>query len=298
MKYKASANIFWEFETEDKEPTKAAILQLAAMLPNHVSYRISKVAVPIAKQTKTTLGVFSPEEVLPYLTNSSEKKEYKVGNKSYFVSMNSHRYFVFRTNRKCAACGLEGTKFILESHAGAKTMHFNLYGEEEGKLVLMTKDHIRPKSLAGENVQSNYQNLCAICNNLKGNSPITLEGIAELRRVFNVNKRLMPKRQLNILLEDIRQKYVSPVSEDGQPLKSGIYTKVDFELWDRDGMLVAECVYGTTPTGTLVASVKKGTLIASASIWPENSKYVIVPFIDGAGERIFAASKSLLVLVP
>ena len=45
----------------------------------------------------------------------------------------------------------------------------NLYAiNEKGEEVLMTKDHIEPKSLGGKNSLNNYQTMCTICNCEKG----------------------------------------------------------------------------------------------------------------------------------
>jgi 5-methylcytosine-specific restriction endonuclease McrA len=40
-----------------------------------------------------------------------------------------------------------------------------LYGKNsKGEEVLLTKDHIKPKSLGGKNHHSNYQTMCVDCN--------------------------------------------------------------------------------------------------------------------------------------
>jgi len=114
------------------------------------------------------LGEFSPEDVLPYICKEEVKRDYIIGTKTYTVRMNSQRYFIFRESLKCVACGLEGTKMILEQNPSDKSPHFNLYAVENGRLVLMTKDHVQPKAYGGEDRHSNYQTMCSICNNLKG----------------------------------------------------------------------------------------------------------------------------------
>ena len=118
--------------------------------------------------------------------------------------MNSQRYFVFKNNNKCASCGLEGTKLILDLNPGDKSPHFNLYGEEDGRLVLMTKDHIVPRSKGGENVIGNYQTMCSICNNLKGNYDLTIENCQELRELHR-NKDKITRKELRSLINQIRR---------------------------------------------------------------------------------------------
>jgi 5-methylcytosine-specific restriction endonuclease McrA len=55
---------------------------------------------------------------------------------------------------------------------GQDRPHFNLYchkPEEGENMVLMTKDHIVPKSKGGKNHISNMQTMCCHCNSTKGN---------------------------------------------------------------------------------------------------------------------------------
>ncbi len=206
MKFKANAHISWEFEYEGPDATKEAVNQLNSMLPGHVVFRMGSVAKPLSKQTKITLGIFTLEEVFPYLTNNNVKREYKCGDKSYLVRMNSHRYFVFKNSAKCSACGLEGTKFLLEKHERDSQPHFNLYGEENGELVMMTKDHIVPKSCGGGNVMSNYVCMCSICNNLKGDTLISYKGLGKLREIYNENKRSLPHKKLAEKIKQEKEK--------------------------------------------------------------------------------------------
>jgi 5-methylcytosine-specific restriction endonuclease McrA len=107
---------------------------------------------------------------------------------------------------KCVVCGLRGSYYALErlvSHKvyqqylkrdfddflqweieyrnslpkkKSKNMpninayHFNLYAiDDNGDEILMTKDHIIPKSKGGRNHLSNYQPMCCVCNQKKDN---------------------------------------------------------------------------------------------------------------------------------
>jgi hypothetical protein len=69
---------------------------------------------------------------------------------------------------KCHHCGLEGSFFALERFEKDGSPHLNLYATKDGKEVLMTSDHIIPKSKGGINNVSNRQCLCEKCNNKKG----------------------------------------------------------------------------------------------------------------------------------
>lgn len=110
---------------------------------------------------------YTVEEVLPFVTLDRTVREYD----GFHVAMNSQRYVLFARDRKCVVCGIEGTVFRLE-HSGPSQpdrAHFNLYAyDASGELVLMTKDHIHPRSKGGKDVQSNYQPMCYPCNHAKG----------------------------------------------------------------------------------------------------------------------------------
>ena len=134
-------------------------------------------------------GIYKLEDVLPYVIFDKDifdlkKNGIKKGTiefrqaaerlyGKYWVKMYSQRYQVFKTKgAKCVKCGIEGTFFALER--GAYTQqnldryHFNLYGLNElGEEVLITKDHILPKSKNGKNAVENYQPMCTHCNLIK-----------------------------------------------------------------------------------------------------------------------------------
>ena len=47
--------------------------------------------------------------------------------------------------------------------------HLNLYAyTDKGEWVMMTQDHIFPKSKGGSNELSNLQTMCSVCNQAKG----------------------------------------------------------------------------------------------------------------------------------
>ena len=101
------------------------------------------------------------------LTNKKKSRRDFDGD---MVPMNSQRYELFKEKGiKCVACGVEGKYFAKERHRTSKGYHFNLYAvDDKGREVLMTKDHIIPKSKGGENKLHNYQTMCYNCNLAKG----------------------------------------------------------------------------------------------------------------------------------
>lgn len=58
--------------------------------------------------------------------------------------------------------------------------HFNLYAVQGRRLVLMTKDHIVPRSKGGTDDLTNLQTLCTNCNNRKGDKDLTIEELRAL----------------------------------------------------------------------------------------------------------------------
>ena len=83
----------------------------------------------------------------------------------YKVRPISLRYMTFyQKGTNCISCGRKGNYFLLEGDDNSKRKHFNLYSEDN---VLMTKDHIIPKSKGGKDVVDNMQTMCIICNERK-----------------------------------------------------------------------------------------------------------------------------------
>ncbi len=84
----------------------------------------------------------------------------------------SDRIVLFETKGlACVTCGIEGSVFLLEAHEEGVTPHVNLYAvTEAGEFVIMTKDHILPKSKGGKDALENYDTMCGPCNWAKGNT--------------------------------------------------------------------------------------------------------------------------------
>jgi hypothetical protein len=220
------------------------------------------------KVQKVRLGEFTPDDVIPFLTKEETKKEYDVNGIKYAVKMNSHRYFLFRESMECVACGLVGTKMFLEHHPADKSPHFNLYGEEDGKLVLMTKDHIHAKSCGGEDRHSNYQTMCIICNNLKSHSNLNLEAVSELRRIYNENKDSVTKKKLHCLIEDARASLSKPwpsrsVKNKPKMTADAIVTVCDVAvLRDQSNEMYTQSIYDKLPENDrYIGCIRKGTAL-------------------------------------
>ena len=123
-------------------------------------------------------GIYSFDDVFPYIVDVDEKKDFIRTYDNEPVSMNNAKYHVFKKNTTCVCCGLKGEYLALEqckSKDDESLFHFNMYGIIDGKEVLFTKDHIIPKSKGGTNTLDNYQTMCVRCNAEKGNRDISLK---------------------------------------------------------------------------------------------------------------------------
>lgn len=123
--------------------------------------------------------IYSIEDVLSktkiFMDRRKSDKETLVDYDGDLMKMASDRYKCFvNSGTKCVTCGIEGTHFAKERYKTDNVYHFNLYAlNRRGKEVLMTKDHIFPKSKGGKDEVANYQTMCAPCNEEKGNKIIS-----------------------------------------------------------------------------------------------------------------------------
>lgn len=102
-------------------------------------------------------------------THLRKVKKYMLIN-GFNVKLSSDRYVVFKNSLSCVNCGIIGSYFAVEKNNDDFNYHLNLYAiNENGEEVLMTKDHINPKSNGGKNRIGNYQTMCYKCNYEKGN---------------------------------------------------------------------------------------------------------------------------------
>lgn len=211
--YKAICTVTFKFESDASHEdcllyAKEQIERILDCDPYGEEFDGFSVQVDIApmKERKKLVHIasYSVDEILSHVADTEEKHEYVVDGQSYHVRMNSDRYFVFRDSRVCVSCGLVGTQMILDLNPGDQAPHFNLYAEEYGRLVLMTKDHKIPKSKGGADELANYQPMCSTCNNLKGAYDLTLEDCRELRRLYK-NEDKLPRKELRELINTIRE---------------------------------------------------------------------------------------------
>lgn len=146
------------------EPKKSAIH------PDIVSSSIQKrlsVIEPSPNQEKQNNGAsrdsFTVNEILKYIAGNPKP----IGLKG--VRIRRHRFLNFLYNgTACQKCGIEGKIFILKK-IDKKEKHLNLFADlGKGKMMLINKDHILPRSFGGVDCIHNLQVLCQKCNTTKG----------------------------------------------------------------------------------------------------------------------------------
>jgi 5-methylcytosine-specific restriction endonuclease McrA len=140
------------------------------------------------------LGEFQVDQIVPLLGTGKPKQYFDTKVGQFGVRMSSNRLECLRRNQMCVRCGVVGTLFRLESvvrlpNTGhgcyiqecpwcslhhkpmpeVETPHFNLYHvAADGKLIMLTQDHILPKSRGGSDDLENLQTMCETCNHNKG----------------------------------------------------------------------------------------------------------------------------------
>lgn len=124
------------------------------------------------------LSFFPLEEILPLLQRKKNTIVLNIQGKNIRVRAKVPRLRLFIRDRKCACCGIEGNLFAVDTIITKKGMqatppYLNLYCHEPEKgnnYVMMTLDHIIPKSMGGRQVPSNTQAMCINCNQKKKNN--------------------------------------------------------------------------------------------------------------------------------
>ncbi len=113
-----------------------------------------------------TIATYPVKEILP-LIGVSEKTHIL----DWDVGTISERLKTFKRSLVCIECGLVGSIFKLQRHHPNEIPHLNLFAiRENGDSILMTADHIIPKSIGGPRRLFNLQTMCHVCNERKANT--------------------------------------------------------------------------------------------------------------------------------
>lgn len=103
---------------------------------------------------------------------TEDNLQFVVQNSSNFPRSKDRLECFLSGEFKCVSCNLPADFFAIEeiNSKSFNGLTINMYGVNNNKEILFTKDHIIPKSLGGADCQENYQTMCWNCNQQKGNS--------------------------------------------------------------------------------------------------------------------------------
>jgi 5-methylcytosine-specific restriction endonuclease McrA len=123
------------------------------------------------------VGVVPVDEVLPHVVFEAKNPRDDSHRMTFCgesVCMSSLRLQCFaRSGLSCCVCGIRGVYFGVERLPADKRCHLNLYARNlAGEEVLLTKDHILPRSKGGRDILSNLQTMCMFCNVAKGDKVV------------------------------------------------------------------------------------------------------------------------------
>lgn len=153
-------------------------------------------------------GIFKKDDIFPYI--GEKRKDFLCDGVNYSVKMNSDRMVLFTLEDSCVTCDVKGEFFKLESsHESDRTPHFNFYGIENGEEFLMTKDHILPKYLGGQDELGNYRTMCACCNGMRGHE-LDDDEVKILRNEYRQYKKTLSKTSFNFHMAELRLLLIKP----------------------------------------------------------------------------------------
>lgn len=271
-KYRGSLEIRWDTESELESQELEKLLKTFLKDINHVfsecfnDHHCHVTVKNLADSKPIKLVEVPIPQVFDLIGKESSKLE--IDGKQYKVRLTSSRFKTFKESLSCAACGLTATKAFIEKCPIDVSPHVNFYAEEDGKLVLFTRDHINPKSKGGPNIYSNYQTMCSTCNNLKGNSNITLEQLKQLRIVLNENKKKITRRELSELIKNTKENFKK---SEIKPSKKLVQTKIkiqeklmikdDVVLIKKDGEIWAKHTHSVQSNVLALACIPRQSII-------------------------------------
>lgn len=108
-------------------------------------------------------------EIIREYKDNTKKEKIMINGRQ--CSIGSERLKTYLKGTECVKCGKVSVFFSLEIGKGQHDKpHLNLYclNTNNGKIMMMTKDHIYPRSLGGADSLENYQPMCMRCNCKKG----------------------------------------------------------------------------------------------------------------------------------
>jgi 5-methylcytosine-specific restriction endonuclease McrA len=109
------------------------------------------------------IRIYTIEDVFNWIEENPKRIYWETDD--YRINCKRAKVF-YKKGLTCVNCGVKGYFFALEKDKGGG-QHLDLYGYIDDEEVLITVDHIIPKSKGGPNTLINYQVMCKICNEMK-----------------------------------------------------------------------------------------------------------------------------------
>lgn len=117
------------------------------------------------------LQILSIEEVFT-AAKSTESSMFTINGVVF--KKTSSLLVILKHGMNCVCCGKSGLYFISTDPQNSKHKYLRLMFEHTddntGEYAYMTKDHIVPKSVGGDDNITNYQPMCNLCNAKKANN--------------------------------------------------------------------------------------------------------------------------------
>ena len=115
----------------------------------------------------TEISVEDFFNLFPSKTKAKHRQKININDKQINVSINHSKYSMVKDKGfDCICCGITANKIYIEID-NMKSAHVNFYHSSEDKEIMLTRDHIIPRSKGGKDIQSNIQPMCEICNQKK-----------------------------------------------------------------------------------------------------------------------------------
>ena len=119
-------------------------------------------------------ATYPVEYILRLIGNGKRSDRGRINLDGDLIAVNEKKHRMFKDKGcKCVKCGLEAKFFAkeMETHIiknnNCRTYTLQLYGCNKDGEVIMTMDHIFPKSKGGKNQLYNLQPMCYVCNQSK-----------------------------------------------------------------------------------------------------------------------------------